>query len=102
MARLCDLSAWTRTVWHHLIQTGEAMPVHQITRRWGDPPSYVLTPAEMLESAAGHGFFRKIAATDTQPVRYYATRPRRSQVVEKESYFEPEARPIRSIFEVAR
>lgn len=101
MANLCDFNQWTRSIWDHLIQTGEALSLHQITRRWGDPPSYVLTPAEMLDAAASHGFFRALAATDTQDVRYYADRPQRTQRVEKESYFEPAARPVRSVWEIA-
>ena len=98
MAHLCDFNPWTRAIWAHLIQTGEALSLHQITRRWGDPPSYVLTPEQMLDAAAGQGFFRKLKG---RPVRYYAARPQRSQRVEKESYFEPAARPVRSVWEIA-
>ena len=102
MASRSDLKVWTRSVWDHLIQTREALSMHQITRQFGYPPSNVLTPAQMLESAAGHGFFRTLAATDTQDVRWYAARPRRTQQQpEPESYFQPEARPVRSVFEIA-
>ena len=100
---LSDLNAWTRAVWDHLIQTGEALSAHQITRQWGDYPTVYHSASEMLNMASEQGYFRTLAASTTQDVRYYATRPRRTQQQpEPESYFAPEARPVVSVWEWAR
>ena len=51
---LSDLNAWTRAVWDHLIQTGEALSAHQITRQWGDYPTVYHSASEMLNMACFH------------------------------------------------